>query len=384
MRIVTIKNPDILSSPYTIVSTDYTSGTSLLVEDSSNFSDNDLILVGGQGNEKTETTDLIATPPSSSSLAISALDHAHSSDESVQLVLWDQFCVQYKTDSAGVWTDLSTGTYFDWSASETSYIHSDGESNYYYRVRYYNTAKANYSDWSEQISGVGLTRSAVGSMIEQVRENAKDKNVQKASDAIIISYFNFAQDIVKSMQKKWPWLQAEATINPTTLALPADFKRAYRLKYNFVDGTESQTNYLKYVPLVDFQQKYSDDNASTSDYLSEYTIDTINNVIKLGPKPETTTAILTLVYEKDITDLDEYTDVTVIPVPELLISYATAKVFKLMSNQEEYESWMDNFANLLQVLDQARPVSYHPRTLKRYMGRNLNRHSIIYSEDYIE
>ena len=382
MRIVTIKNPIPLNSPFTIVSTDYTSGTELLVEDSSGFINNGLILVGGMGNEKAETTNLTSTPPSTSSLAITALDHPHSSDESVQTVLWNQFCVQYKTDSTGAWKDLTTGTIFDWSNNETDYIHDAGLSNYYYRVRYYNTATATYSDWSEQVSGVGLTRSTVGSMVGEVRKNTKDETEQKVSDETIIGYFNYAQDVVKSMQKKWPWLQDEATINPTTLALPADFKRAYRLKYNFVNGTENQTYYLKYLPLVDFQEKYSDNNASTSDYLTEYTIDNINNVVKLGPSPTTTTAILTLVYEKDITDLDEYTDMTVIPLPELLITYATAKVWKLKSNPDEYTSWMQNFSDLLQVLDQARPISYHPRTLKRYMGRNYS-HQTVYSEDYI-
>jgi len=221
-------------------------------------------------------------------------------------------------------------------------------------------------------------------MIEEVRRNTKDENEQKVSDVSIIKYLNFAQDVVKSLQKKWPWLQAEAIIDPATLALPSDFKRAYRLKYNFVDGLTSHTYYLKYLPLVDFENKYTDNNASESDYLVEYTIDTINKEIKLGPSPETTTAILTLVYEKDIADLEEYTDFTVIPLPELLISYATAKVWKLKSNQEEYESWMSSFSDLLQVLDQARPVSYHPRTLKRYQGRNFGGHMNIVSEDYIE
>jgi hypothetical protein len=383
MRIVTIKNPVPLESPFTIVSTDYTSGTSLLVEDSSSFVDDGLILVGGLGNEKSETTDLTATPPSASSLTITAMSYPHSSDESVQTVLWNQYCVQYKTDSDGTWTDLTTGTNFDWSTNDTIYQHGDGESNYYYRVRYYNTATNKYSDWSEQVSGVGLTRSTVGSMIEEVRKNTKDESTQKASDKTIIGYFNYAQDVVKSMYKKWPWLQEEATIVPATLALPSDFKRAYRLKYNYVSGSDSQTYYLKYLPPVDFQEKYSDNNASTSDYLVDYTIDDINNVVKLGPSPTTATAILTLVYEKDITDLEEYTDTTVIPLPELLITYATAKVWKLKSNPDEYNSWMQNFSDLLQVLDQARPVSYHPRTLKRYMGRDYNTHKAVYSEDYI-
>lgn len=383
MRIVTIKNPVPMETPYTIVSTDYTSGTTLLVEDSSNFAENDLILVGGSGNEKAETTSLSANPPSTYSLTIAALDHEHSSDESIQSILWDKYDVEYKTDSSGSWTSLGTAVSFDWSGVDTNYIHSDGASNYYYRVRYYNSAKTTYSDWSGTISATGSIRQTVGFMIDQVRENAKDKNNQKVSDEIIISYFNFAQDIVKSLQKKWPWLQDEATINPTTLALPTDFKRAYRLKYNFVNGTvDSHTYYLKYLPTVDFQEKYYDDKASTSDYLEDYTIDTINNVVRLGPSPTTTSAILTLVYEKDITDLEDYEDETVIPLPELLISYATAKVWKLKSNPDEYTSWMENFSDLLQVLDQARPVSYHPRTIKRYQGRSIT-HTNIVSEDYI-
>jgi hypothetical protein len=382
MRIVTIKNPLPLETPFTIVSSDYTSGISLSVEDSSGWKDNDLILVGGEGNEKTEVVDLTATPPSTGSLTISALSHAHQSDESVQRILWDKFDVQYKTSSDGDWADLATSEDFDWSGVETSYIHSAGASNYYYRSRYFNSATNTYSDWSGTVSATTNTRSTVGSLIDAVRENTKDKTNQKVTDETIISYFNYAQDIVKSMQKKWPWLQDEATIDPATLALPDDFKRAYRLKYNFVSGTTSNTYYLKYLPETDFQEKYYDNNASESDYLEDYTIDTINQVVRIGPTPETDTAILTLVYEKDITDLDSYDDATVIPLPELLIAYASAKVWKLKSNEEEYKSWMEQFADLLQVLDQARPVSYHPRTLKRYQGRSIS-HTVVVSEDYI-
>jgi len=369
MRQVIIQNPTPLKSPYTIISTDYTSGTSLLVEDSTSFKDNDLILVGGLGNEKAETTDLTATPPSESALTITSLGHAHSTDESVQGILWDKYEVEYKVDSTSDWIVLATAQGFDWSANETIYKHDAGLSSYYYRVRYYNSATTQNSDYTGTISGIGSTRTSVGSMVEQVRKNAKDENEQKVSDELIISYFNFAQDIVKSLNKKWPWLQAEATINPTTLALPSDFKRAYRLKYNYVSGTTSNTYYLTYLPLPDFQNKYFDNNADEDDDLVNYSIDTVNEVVKLGPTPETNTAILTLVYEKDITDLEDWDDVTVIPLPELLIAYATAKVFKLKSNQDEYTSWMTDFSDLLQVLDQARPVSYHPRTLKRFTSR---------------
>ena len=379
MRIITINNPVPLSNPFTIISSDYSSGLVLSVEDSSNFADNDLVLIGGLGNEKAESTDLTATPPSVSSLSITALDHEHSTDESVQTIMWDKYDVQYKTDADGAWTALATANSFDWSGSETSYIDSAGASNYYYRVRYYNSAKATSSDWSDIVSGLTNTRLTVGTMVDNVRKNTKDETNQKVSDEFIIGYLNTAQDIVKSMQKKWPWLMGEATINP---ALPTDFKRAYRLKYNYVNGSDSQTYYLSYLPLADYQQKYSNDNASTSDYLVDYTIDTINDVVKLGPEPTTTTAILTLVYEKDIADLENYGDSTVIPLPALLEAYATARVWKLKSNPDEYTSWMESFADLLQVLDQARPVSYHPRTLKRFKGRNAYT-SLYNSEDYI-
>lgn len=382
MRIITIKNPLPLETPFTIVSSDYSSGSLLSVEDSSGFKDNHLILVGGLGNEKTEATDLVSNPPSTNSLSITGMDHGHSSDESVQAVLWDKFDVEYRTDSTAAWQSLATTQAFDWSGDETSYIHPDGVSNYYYRVRYYNSASANYSDWSDIVSGVGSTRSSVGYMVDQVRKNAKDKTNQKVTDEDIIGYFNAVHDIVKSMSKKWPWLQGEATIDPSTLALPSDFKKAYRLKYNLVDGSVSRTYYLKYLTEVDFQDRYSDNNASTSDYLVHYSIDNVNQKILLGPEPTTTTAILTLVYEKDILDLETYADTTIVPIPDLLIAYATARVFLIKSDQEQYDVWMSSFSDLLQVLDQARPISYHPRTLKRYQGHGMDKVEYT-SEDYI-
>ena len=123
MRIINIKNPTPLNSPFTIVSTDYTSGTTLLVEDSSNFVAGGLILVGGQGNEKAETTNLTAGAPNSNSLTITALDHPHSSDESVQTVPWDTFNISYSSDGGDTWIDLTDGDIkFDWSVNETSYI----------------------------------------------------------------------------------------------------------------------------------------------------------------------------------------------------------------------------------------------------------------------
>jgi len=133
---------------------------------------------------------------------------------------------------------------------------------------------------------------------------------------------------------------------------------------------------------VDMQQSYSDDNASTDDYLRNYTIDNVNQIVKLRPAPTTTTAILTLVYEKDIQDLSNYTDATIIPIPDLLIAYATARVWKLKSSDDEYQSWMQAFSELLSVLGAARPVTYHPKTLKRYQGPNKS-YINNYNEDYI-
>ena len=373
MRIITIKNPEILDTPYTYVASQYTGGTSLTVEDSAGFANNDLIFVGGKGNEKSEVTDLTATPSNSTTLTITALNFNHEAGESVQKVLWDKFDIQYKTSEEGSWQNLATQVDFDWRQDETTYIHEAGESTYYYRSRYYNSATGTYSAWSDTVEGTGLNRLQVGSLISQVRRFAKDENAQAVSDEDIIRDFNSVTDIVKGLNRRWWFLKTEYQFDTeagvSEYDLPSDCERVHRLKYRYDDGSSDVEYYLKYLNETRFNYEYRDKNAENDDDLVHYTVDWVNNKIKVGPTPETAGYTLTLVYFKKPSDVDSYSDTVPVPLPDLYINYAVAQAWRTKDDLNKAQEWLTEFANSLKVLEQMRPKVSHPRSLKVWQGR---------------
>lgn len=379
MRSIKIKNPLILESPYTMVSSEYSTGNSLSVEDSSGFADNDLILVGGKGNEKSATTDLTATPPDSSTLTISALSFAHDTDEPVQKVLWNKYDIQYKTSVGGSWTALATAQSFDWSKDYTVYNDSNGATGYYYRSRYYNSALAVYSDWSDTIGDTGFTRLQVGYLIKKVRSKARDVNGEHATNQEIIGMFNSVNDIVKGMNKKWWFLLTEypftTTASDGTYPYPDNFERAHRLKYELEQGATDQEYFLAYQTPTVFDAYYGDHNLADSDNLAHYTIDVPNAQIKIGPQPVTASLNLTLYYYKSITDLDSVGDTIIAPLSDLYVYYAVGEIWEDKDDENKAAYYKKEFGNLLTILNQMRAKSPTPQVLKRFAGhkgfRNL-------------
>ena len=374
MRLITILNPKVLDVPYTLVSRDYTSGTTLHVEDSSGFADNDLILVGGLGNEKAEVTDLTSAPPNNTSFNVTAMKFSHDPDESIEKVLFNQYDIQYKTSATGDWVSLVTGQNFDWGKERTEYVHSAGLSTNYYRSRYYNSATTAASDWSDSVIGTGYTRNQVGWVIERIRMKAQDENKEHAKDKEIIGSINTVNDIIKGMNRRWWFLKKEHEFDTKASKkeydLPSDFDRAYRLKINFDDGTNNLEYYLRYLTPMEFNYQYRDLDAEDDDNIVHYTIDDVNNQVLLGPVPETAGYTMTLVYFKELSDVDTYGDELEVPLADLYVHYATAEIWERKDNLEKSKYHQDQFSAFMKILEQMRVKSYHPRSMKRYRGRN--------------
>lgn len=373
MRVITIANPKILDTPYTVLSQDHSSGSTMYVEDSNGFSDNDLILIGGRGNEKAEVVDLTSAPPTAGTLAVSTTDFAHDSDESVQRVLYDKYDIQYKTTEGGSWTALVTSGSFDWGNDVTEYVHSDGQASYYYRSRYYNSATATYSGWSDTVIGSGLSRLQVGWIIQRARKKGRDENSTSVEDADIIESINTVNDIVRGLNRRWWFLKTEYEFDTVAdtkeYDLPSDYERAHRLKYNFNDGTANVEYYLRYLSLTQFEYEYRNLNMDSSDDLVHYTIDDINDKIIVGPPPATAGYNMTLVYYKSLTDVDSYGDTVPIPIADLYVHFAAAEIWELKDNEEKASYYKREFTNLLEVLEQMRATTPTPRNMKTWRGR---------------
>jgi len=376
MREIHIKNPKILETPYSIISEKYSSGTSLTIEDSSGFYDDDLILIGGVGNEKSEATDLTATPPNDTTLTVSSLKFIHDIDESIEKILWDQFDIQYKTTVAGSWIDLVTSRSFSWDKDITSYVHESGASTYYYRSRYYNSATEQYSSWSNIASGAGFNRNEAGFVLKQVRKKTKTVGDKDITDDYIFSLFNDVQDIVKGFNKRFWFLKDKhafvtAASTKEYSELPDDFDRGHRLKFNYVSGSTDKTIDLTYKTPKEFDYLTQDNTISDSDYLKIYTIDEINETIKVGPAaPETADLDLTLIYYKKLTDIDSYSDELLIPLPGLYLHYACKVIFSDKENPEKHNYHDGEFSNLLEIIKQMKNRVDRPRSFKLYKGRS--------------
>jgi len=376
MRIITIVNPKILDGPYTILSQDYTSGATLYVEDSSGFADNDLIIVGSSGDEKVESTDLTSAPPNTTSLAITSLAFPHDADEPIQRVLFDKFDIQYKTTSTGSWNDLVLAQSFDWAKDKTDYVHSAGESTFYYRSRYYNSATATYSDYSDTVVGTGYTRLQVGALITRTRKKAMDENKEHASDKDIIGSFNTVNDIVRGLNRKWWFLKTESDIttvaNTGEYSLPTDFDRGYRLKFHYHSTSENVEYYLKYQSNIEFQYNNQDQESTSDDNISTYTIDPVSLKIKVSPIPLTAGNTLTVIYFKTLDDVDTFGDTVPVPLADLYVHYAAAEIWETKDSEKKAAYHKTEFKNMLEILDQMRMKNLEPKQMMAFKGRNAS------------
>lgn len=390
MREIRLQNPPVLNNPFTYISTKYTSGLTLTVEDSSGFLDNDLILVGGMGNEQTEVVDVNGTVPTSTTITIgSALSHNHETGESVQKISYDRFDLQFRVDSDSAWQNVTTQTLFDWKSNETVYTHAAGESTYEYRSRYYNSATGLYSAYSDTISGGGLARNQVGFVIRQARKYAKDNNGVAADDETLIDHINDVHDEIKALNEDWWFLrtsQGYTTVADTaTYDLPDDCERVDRLYYEYTSGTDLIGYYLKYKTEEEFQYLFNDENPDSDDDLVYYTVDYINNQFEVGPTPETAGYTLTLKYYKSFANVDSFGDTLTIPMTKVYVYYLAAQIYDLKDDEERSKYYMAKYNELVARMKQMKVKTTQPKSLKSYRGRrDFYARRRQYSDNYRE
>jgi len=391
MKVLDISNPIPLEYPYTVISSAYSSGTSLTVEDSTGFIDNDLILVGGIGNEKTEVTDLTATPSNVTTLTITALSFAHSEDESIQKVPYNKFNVDYRTSSTGDWTSVTTNQDFDWGREATQYTHETGADTYEYRVRYYNSATAQYSGYSGTAPADGYDRNQVGHVVKRIKSKIPGIANIADIDQQIIDDINSLHDIIKGMNRKWWFLKESYTYDTVASTrrydLPTGFERLDYVTFNYVSGTSIDETYrLIYRPQIEFDALYTDNDADDDDSVTDFTIDLENSHLVLGKAPATAGLDFTLYYYETITDVDSFDDTLIIPLPDIYYHYVAAEMWNLKNDPKQAKYHEDRFEYLLQVLNQMRNKINQTRQLKKFMGQKYRNQTygrhIVNEEDW--
>jgi len=380
--VITIKNPDISDNIKTSLSQDYTSGTNLDVDSSTSFVNGNYILVGEPGLEKSEITNLTATPGSATTLTIGALSYSHSKGTPVYYLGWDKYELLYKTTSSGSWTAYgSMPTTLKYDAISTEYRDTTATSTYSWKYRYYSTEKSAYSDYSDAISASGWSKKSVGYMVRQIRKTVSDPDSKVITDTEIIRYLNDAQSIIYSLYDRWWFLYKKGTVIDSVASqrnynLPSDFGRMSRVNFRYINGSEDTTYNIKPISNIEFEYQARNNNAGDSDSISFYTIypgdtDNESGYLYLYPAPETAGLDIIPWYYSVMTDLDSYGDETPVPIPSMLEDYAISQIMNIKKEDSKADRYDKIFREQIELLKlmQRKQVGAG-RRLWEYKGSN--------------
>jgi len=401
MRRISIGNPDLRNTYKSYLASAYSSGTTLSLLSNVSFAANDLLVAGEAGEELSELESIASITGKTSITVSAALDFAHPKDTPVYKAPWNFVEIEGRSSSAGTFA-LITQSAIQWDKLNTVYYHTAGAATWEYRFRFYNSKITLYSEYSPTVTGTGFSKNQVGYMIRNVRQITNDLDGRVAGDRQIIRFFNAAQDVIRGAKKDWWFLKVTDSSKTTTIsvnkyALPTnmgDLGNLDDIRFRYADGGASDLTYaLKFMSEKEFDVYVQDNNRTTDDYLTHYTLSEADSSSDPGyfltyPTPKTTgNGTFYIRYYRDIEDLDTVDDETLVPIPAILENFAIAQVEKIKGNENKatlYEELfygrqqvgrrqvgVDMGINLLIKIDSSRrnPAG-QPMQLKRWIGRS--------------
>ena len=377
MAIIRAKNPDLTKSERTWLTVQYTSGTTLTVQSSTGWADNNIAVVGNPGEEKTEATDLTTTPPSDLTLTVSALKFTHNLENPVYHSKWDKVEISSKPTS-GSFSVLATIN-IQWDKLETIYDDVSGLTTDTYRFRFNNSQTATFSAYSDTVLATGYTRQSVGTMVPNIRAKIKDKDSKVYNDAQVINQIANAQDKVEAMEARWWFLETEDTSVSTTAsiskyALPSDFNFMEALRFNYVSGNTDIIYRLSFVSDVEMDDMKKDNNANDQDELRWWAFRHPDNSSTKGyfevhPTPKTDSLDFKIRYYKEMSTLDSFGDTTEVPDPELLENLAATELERIQGNLDRAVMWEQQATLNLDLLRRKQKREWGQNKFIRFQGQ---------------
>lgn len=373
---IPIVNPTTFLKEKTWLTSKYTSGSSLSVINSTGFSDNDIILVGEPGQERSETTDLTASPPDVFTLTIAALNFDHQKDSPVYNVAYDQAEVFRSTDGGSTYSSLGLIS-LTYDKRVTIYKDVNGDPAYYYKVRLKNSASGTVTSFSDPQPGSAWPRNAVGRMIRNVRRGLKDLKTKNFEDWEIMEELKNAADDVLSEIPQAYWT-LKSTTRTTTASdfdyyLPKDYRAMLFLLYTYVPASGVSERYpLLYYPKSKWLSYTFDQNREDDDWLDGWTelpgdSDYPNGYFGVYPTPATNSLTMELWYFVNEPDMNSYGDLVYCPMPQAYEYYAINALTDDSSLQGKTQA---KYNRALEQLKKRQRREFGPRELRRMVGIN--------------
>lgn len=369
--------------------------TAIDIKNNNRFVANDRIMIGEQGQEKTEVVTVTSVNSNGTDMIIAATKFAHSSNDPVYKLRFDQ--VKFYRSTAGVSGPYSVISTQDLDVDnqdlETKYDDVSGLASYYYKFTFYHSVAANESADSDIIAGTGWRREQVGHIIDEILQEVSDPTESNISRSELLGYFNDVNDDLQLDNTKPPvFLKARTTFTRTANQNYIDYPTdAYgkqtmwkfdRMDYNFTDSTTSPvtdtTLTITKMAADDFRNRYGDntiDSTTVSDAKPDF-IALDDNVLRfrLSHPAETTLAnVFYLYYWKYFDVIDSEGDVIETLTPKIYKLYSKGMYYRKRAiTESSYQAVADRWMADYQVeknkyrghnrKDKGTPRGFRPRT----------------------
>lgn len=426
MRRIRIQNPLLDKNYRTYINADYSATTTMTVANNVSFQANDILVVGEPREELTESKKINNVSGNTTFNLPSVLNFDHPKGTPIYRTLWDFVSIERATSSGGVFAEITQSSIqWDNKLNETVYIDSAATSSYQYRFRFYNSSTSTYSEYSDTQTGAALDRQSVAYMIDEVRTLTGDIERKIVTDEEIIRSFNRGQDLIYIHNPKYWFLfvdiqqigsgsiPATASSNVYSLANLTNFGHLASIKYRYNSGGTDITYHLTKKAPIEFDRQDSNANITAQDWTEIYKLlppdpSSANGYFKIVPKT-LNTGIGTFYpnYYKKMPNLDSPADVTLVPLPDILIDYAVGYVERIKGNESKAQTYEQSLEEhtislrgravtieakglkMLDTLNSAQKEAIdQPRSLIRFMGQKGfsrlfgNRTAPLQSPDY--
>jgi len=353
MKTISIDHYGLDNAEKTFLSKDCPTGTtSFTVKNNRGFAADDYIIIGKPGSEKTEQFKIISVS-GVDTIVTTASTQAHNSQDPIYRTKYNQVKIYSSSSATGTYTLLDTID-IEWDQKFTSYQDDSGTSDTYYKWKFYNETSTAITDYSHVTPGGGFNRNSVKVMTDAVLKEGGDIKEEITDREEVLEWFNQAQDDIEGrLNKFWAYdfLSEETPLSTTasteTISWPDDYDKIDHINYAFDDGTTDTTYRLRQISIPEFEYITQDDDASESDSLQKFAIDSDTEVFRFYPVPESSGLVLGLHYFKDMPELDDDADETLIPDHRLLILYGLEKLYR--KRGEKFDRRADRYKNDYEV-----------------------------------
>lgn len=372
MPVITISHPDLSQSSFTNLKTGVAKdATQFFVQNVSGFAANDFVVIGVPGAERTEIRRISSIVGAETVNITAPLSFAHSADEPITLIKFDQIRIYRATSELGTYSLIATLNITINALNFTRFDDTGGTDSSWYKIEYFNSFTSLASAQSDPIQGTGLKDASLGKMRERVRKFADIQDAGAWPDEIID--LEILEEQKRFRGKPYRFLEGMFTMNLTlnvdsiTLSsVASDVDRPFFVR--IVDGAQAYS--VPYIPPDRFFRRKTDVN-ETARIPTGWT--EFAGIFYWLEKPAATiTNAVTVLYRKKLPTLDSLNDETLVSQPDVLVFGAARRIAIMRADRDRKSNLDQLYAEARALIDDemnAREAGPFQQVLRVKSGR---------------